>query len=94
MIVDPHHGVYDLVMRTITAVGDPHQRFSEDALRVLRAVRFANKLNNRLDDTDDGYDFTHETWHAMKKAYYLVSYIAKERIREEIVKVFQDHNPM
>lgn len=94
VIVDPHHGVYDLVMRTITAVGDPHQRFSEDALRVLRAVRFANKLNNRLDDTDDGYDFTHETWHAMKKAYYLVSYIAKERIREEIVKVFQDHNPM
>jgi tRNA nucleotidyltransferase (CCA-adding enzyme) len=94
IILDPHHGIRDLLTHTIKAVWDPYQRFSEDALRILRAVRFVNKLNNRLNDEDTGYDFDNTTRLAMKKCYYLVSYIAKERIKEEITKVFSDTNPM
>lgn len=45
VVTDPYHGRYDLVEKTLRCVGDPAQRFAEDALRILRLYRFAAQLN-------------------------------------------------
>lgn len=107
ILIDPHHGIQDLITKTICTVWDPHQRFGEDALRILRWVRFANILNHELyywphaqyspheaiQHHAASFDFSAETRHSMKKNYYLVSYIAKERIKDEITKIFKKWNP-
>ena len=48
-LVDPYDGQLDLQMGNITCVGNPNERFKEDALRILRAIRFATTLNIKLD---------------------------------------------
>lgn len=107
ILIDPHKGLQDLLSKTISTVGDPHQRFGEDALRILRGVRFVNILNYQLfygqhahytpdqalQQKNTSFDLSPETRHAMKKNYYLVSYLPKERIKDEITKVFSKGNP-
>lgn len=77
-IIDPFHGQKDLKAKIIRTVGDPAERFSEDALRMLRAVRFATTL-----------DFTIEknTAEAIKKNSIWLEAISQERIRDELVKI-------
>ncbi len=77
-LVDLFAGVADIHSRTIRCVGDPIKRFSEDGLRILRAIRFASVL-----------DFTvaPETADAIHKMSYLLRGIAAERIREEFCKL-------
>jgi hypothetical protein len=48
ILIDPYGGVRDLVDPTIKAVGDPDKRFGEDALRIIRALRFVINLNCQL----------------------------------------------
>jgi hypothetical protein len=48
IVVDPHKGIHDSINRRLKAVGDPDQRFTEDALRIIRAIRFVNVLNTKL----------------------------------------------
>lgn len=48
IVVDPHKGIHDSVNRKLKAVGDPDKRFNEDALRIIRAIRFVNVLNEKL----------------------------------------------
>ena len=48
IIVDPHKGIHDSIHRRLKAVGDPDTRFTEDALRIIRAIRFVNVLNEKL----------------------------------------------
>ena len=76
--IDPFKGQKDLENKVIRAVGNPEHRFSEDALRMMRAVRFATTL-----------DFTIEpqTVKAIKKKACLLRAISKERIREELIKI-------
>jgi len=81
----------DLLNGTLRCVGDPEQRFEEDALRILRGVRLVNTLNQKL--TRRNFDFEKETWKAMQKMHHLVPSLAKERIHQEIVKVFMGNNP-
>jgi cephalosporin-C deacetylase-like acetyl esterase len=50
IIVDPHKGINDIINRRLQAVGDPDKRFTEDALRIVRAIRFVNVLNEKLKD--------------------------------------------
>ena len=54
-ILDLHEGIRDLREKIIRAVGDPVQRFKEDALRLLRAIRFAGRLGFRIDPEGDCY---------------------------------------
>ncbi|MDP3990751.1 MAG: HD domain-containing protein [Candidatus Nealsonbacteria bacterium] len=77
-IVDPFLGQEDLKNKVIRAVGQPEDRFSDDALRMLRAVRLASTL-----------DFTIEpkTAAAIKKHSPLLKAISKERIRDEVLKI-------
>ena len=83
-IVDLFHGKQDLKDKIIRAVGNPEERFSEDALRMLRAVRFATEL---------GFTVSPETSEAIKKQANLLEVIAKERIRDEFIKIIMSKNP-
>ena len=48
IIIDPHHGIQDLEQRKLCAVGTADKRFQEDALRIIRALRFVSVLNQKL----------------------------------------------
>lgn len=77
-LVDPYGGVVDLGKKLIRAVGDADRRFGEDALRLLRAVRFAADL---------GFEIESETWKALCANADGLEMIAKERIRDEFSKL-------
>ena len=77
-LIDPFGGQDDLESKVIRAVGDPRKRFAEDALRLMRAVRFAAEL---------GFNIEEETESAVKSHASLISKIAKERIRDEFSKI-------
>jgi len=78
IIIDPFAGRRDLTNRLIRAVGNPDERFDEDALRMMRAVRFACQL---------GFEIEPATFAAIKKNAGWLQAIAKERIRDELIKI-------
>ncbi len=77
-LVDYVGGLEDLKNQRIKAIGQPDERFSEDALRILRAMRFAITLDFMIDD---------ETQVAMLKQRQLLKHISSERIWEELMKM-------
>lgn len=77
-LIDLFGGQEDLKNKIIRAVGEPSQRFSEDALRMLRAVRFASQL---------GFVIEEQTFAAIQQNAHLINRISKERIREELFKI-------
>lgn len=81
-LLDPFHGRDDIKNRKIRAVGDPFQRFDEDALRLLRAIRFANRFHFELEE---------KTAEALRAKAPLLLRIAPERIADEFLKIVQDH---
>lgn len=76
--IDPFNGQKDLKDKTIRAVGKAEERFQEDALRLMRAVRFATTL---------GFKIERKTFLAVKKNAKLLDFISKERIRDEFLKI-------
>ncbi len=76
--VDPFGGKKDLKNKIIRAVGNPEERFNEDALRMLRAIRFATTLNFKIEE---------KTAQAIKKNSFWLQAISKERIRDELIKI-------
>ncbi|MFA5153634.1 MAG: HD domain-containing protein [Clostridia bacterium] len=82
-IIDIFGGMRDLDKKIIKAVGNPEDRFQEDALRILRAVRFMAQL---------GFDMEKETEEAAKKYAGMLEFISKERIRDEFVKIIMSDN--
>ena len=78
-VIDFVGGRADLEARLIRAIGDPAQRFAEDRLRILRAVRFATVL---------GFEIEPATWDAIVRAAATIGEISAERIREELVRIF------
>ncbi|HXK32139.1 MAG: hypothetical protein A2Z68_00050 [Candidatus Nealsonbacteria bacterium RBG_13_38_11] len=81
-IEDPFNGQKDLKARLIRAVGDPQKRFSEDALRMMRGVRFFTTLNGSAK-----WQIEQKTAQAIKKNASLLQEISKERIRDELIKI-------
>ena len=77
-IRDPHGGVTDLRDGTLRTVGEPGERFAEDRLRVLRALRFAGRFDLRIDPA---------TWEAIVASADKLDQLSAERIREELMKV-------
>lgn len=77
-ITDPFGGKSDIEKKIVRAVGDPARRFTEDALRLVRAIRFAAEL---------GFDIEGETMREIKEKSSLLKEIASERIRDEFVKI-------
>ncbi len=82
-IIDLFDGQKDLKNKIIRTVGDPEERFSEDALRMLRAVRFATTL---------GFKIEAKTAEAIKKNSIWLEAISKERIRDEFLKIIMVDN--
>lgn len=83
-LVDEFGGIVDLDKKIIRAVGNPIERFTEDALRLLRAVRFAAKL---------GFSIEEETEKAIPKLAKNLSYVSKERIQVELTKTITSAYP-
>lgn len=77
-IIDLTNGLDDIKNRLIRTVGDPYERFTEDYLRILRAIRFSAKLNFEIDMS---------TYDAIKALYPNLTKISKERIRDEFSKI-------
>lgn len=75
---DPFGGQTDLQHRIIRAVGDPKERFSEDPLRLMRAVRFAADL---------GFEIEPQTLHAVMESAQALTRISVERIRQELERI-------
>lgn len=76
--IDPFNGQADLEKKLIRTVGDSEKRFDEDALRMMRAVRFSAELGFSIEPT------TEET---IRKQASNLRVIAKERIRDELIKI-------
>ena len=77
-------GIKDIKDKTIRAVGNPDDRFQEDALRMLRAVRFACQLD---------FSVSYETTESILKNADLIKKISEERIRDEFEKIIMSKNP-
>ncbi len=82
-VVDLFSGREDIEKRVIRAIGNPEERFFEDALRILRAVRFSSVL---------GFDIEEKTKDAMIKSKHLLSKISRERIAVEVNKLLLGKN--
>ncbi len=97
IVIDPHNGINDILARQIKAVWNPDNRFGEDALRIVRAVRFLNILNQKLEKTSKSeknyFNIDNDTWDSMLRNANLVENVAKERIKDEILKIFKNKNP-
>ncbi len=84
-LIDLYKGQDDLSSKLIRTVGDAHERFNEDALRMLRAVRISTEIGFKIDP---------ETSVAIKNNADLLKEIANERIRDEFVRIIMSDNPM
>ncbi len=83
-LVDPFGGQRDLEARVVRAVGEPRERFAEDALRMLRAVRFATRLGFAIDP---------RTADAIRDSAALATNLSGERIQQEISKMLEAPKP-
>lgn len=83
-LVDPTGGLDDLAARRLRAVGDAEARFDEDALRLLRAARFAAQL---------GFDVEPITREAMRRKAPDAGHLSRERVGQELRRLFQADRP-
>ena len=83
-IVDPFGGRADLETGTLRAVGDPRERFGEDALRLIRAARFAGRFDLEIDA---------ETEAAIRELAPTIAGVSGERVREELRRILRAAEP-
>lgn len=83
-LIDPFNGREDLKNNVIRCVGDANQRFEEDGLRILRAIRFAARYNFIIDNS---------IIESIENQNHLLNHISKERIRDEFSKIITSNNP-
>ncbi len=83
--IDMYGGIEDLHKKQIQTVGEPADRFNEDGLRILRAVRIATEL---------GFDIEEKTLQAIKDNSSLLSHISVERIKDEFTRIVMSKEPM
>ena len=83
-LVDLFGGQEDLEKRVVRCVGDPDERFTEDALRILRAVRFSAQLDFAIEP---------ETWEALRRHAPNLVHVSRERILAELTKTLLSEHP-
>ena len=83
-LVDPFAGQEDIKSKTIRTVGNPYDRFNEDGLRPIRAIRFASQL---------GFSITAETMAAIPASLAKTATISVERFRDEFIKILKSPEP-
>ncbi len=84
MIIDQHGGIEDIKRKRIKAIGCPEERFHEDGLRLMRACRFASKLD---------FDIDEETFNAIRKMHGNIASVSKERIKDELFRLIDGKAP-
>ena len=84
-LIDTHGGQEDLAQHRIVAVGNPNERFKEDALRMLRAVRLSAELDFVIET---------ETATAIATDATLLGKISRERVRDEFIRILESQRPM
>jgi tRNA nucleotidyltransferase/poly(A) polymerase len=84
-LIDYVHGRKDIRNRRIRTIGDPTERFTEDKLRMLRAIRLACEL---------GFTIMPDTWTAIQKLSPDILQVSWERIRDELIRIFAGPNPV
>ncbi|MBL8028125.1 MAG: CCA tRNA nucleotidyltransferase [Fibrobacteres bacterium] len=83
-VIDYTYGVSDLNNKILRTIGDPTSRFTEDKLRLMRAVRFASRFSLQIEP---------ETWNAVQKLAHQIIEVSSERIRDELDKMLMGPNP-
>lgn len=83
-LIDLHNGKEDIEKRIIRTVGKADQRFNEDALRMLRAIRLAVQLN---------MDIETDTYFAIRYHKELLKFVSAERVRDEFLKIISSDQP-
>ncbi|MDR9417669.1 CCA tRNA nucleotidyltransferase [Gracilimonas sp.] len=83
-LVDPFNGMEDLKNENIKTPIDPHQTFSDDPLRMMRAIRFASQLDFRIEE---------KSFDAITEMSGRISIISKERIIDELNKIIMSDHP-
>lgn len=83
-LIDLFEGKEDLKKRIIRAVGDASERYQEDALRMMRAVRFAAQLD---------FEIENKTWQAVIENRKLIAAVSGERVRDELMKIISSDDP-
>ena len=83
-LIDPFGGQEDLKNGVIKAVGRPEERFREDALRLMRAIRFASRY---------GFEIDEDTKHAIKRNADRIRYVSAERVKKEIDGILMSSTP-
>jgi len=93
-VIDYFGGQQDLKDKIIRAVGNPEERFKEDALRLMRAIRFATTLNQSKLGSEQalGWQIEPKTFTAIKENSGLLNFISKERVRDELSKIIMSKN--
>lgn len=81
--IDPFFGIQDIQKKIIKGVGDPDIRFKEDALRMMRGIRFSAQL---------GFEIEKDTFNAIQNNKELIKNISVERIREEFLKLINSEH--
>ncbi len=84
-IVDPYDGLKDIKDKLIRAVGNPSDRFNEDALRMMRAIRLVAEL---------GFGIDGATAEAIKENSKHLQAVSRERVRDELVRILNSSQPM
>jgi putative nucleotidyltransferase with HDIG domain len=82
-LIDLVGGEEDVKNKTIRCVGNPDERFKEDALRLMRAIRFSSQLNFTIEE---------KTFEAIKNDAQLIEHVSNERIRDELLKILDTQN--
>jgi poly(A) polymerase len=80
-VIDYIKGREDISAKVVRAIGDPHARFEEDKLRILRAIRFGARL---------GYTIEPATWDAVRAMAPKIHQVSSERIREELTRILTE----
>ncbi len=91
-IIDPFHGQADLEQKCIRAVGNPDERFTEDGLRLLRAVRLTVELSHPK-QADLDWSIEAETMQALCRQTSVLTRVAFERIRDELSRIVLSTHP-
>jgi tRNA nucleotidyltransferase (CCA-adding enzyme) len=84
-VIDPFKGLKDIELKLLRTVGIPEERFEEDALRLMRAVRLVAELGFALDA---------ETAAAIQQKALNLEHISRERVRDELIRIINSDQPM
>jgi tRNA nucleotidyltransferase (CCA-adding enzyme) len=84
-VIDPFEGEKDIKDRLVKSVGNPDQRFNEDALRLMRAIRLASQLD---------FDIHPVTRESIERNAHLLKNVSRERVRDELTKLIMTDFPM